>query len=87
MQKTTNNSILIPLFKGLILLLIISQAVVAALREFHPFAPQRFQITLNENTKLARSSLSLGNVTAFLNNLPDVNKCKKYSNSIKSANC
>ena len=73
MQKTTNNSILIPLFKGLILLLIISQVVVAALREFHPFAPQRFQITLNENTKLARSSLSLGNVTAFLNNLPDVN--------------
>lgn len=73
MQKTTNNSILIPLFKGLILLLIISQVLVAALREFHPFAPQRFQITLNENTKLARSSLSLGNVTAFLNNLPDVN--------------
>jgi len=73
MQKTTNNSILISLFKGLILLLIISQVVVAALREIHPFAPQPLKITLNENTKLARSSLSLGNVTAFLNNLPDVN--------------
>jgi hypothetical protein len=31
------------------------------------------QITLNEDAKLVRSSLSLGNVTAFLNNLPDVN--------------
>ena len=73
MQKTTNNSILIPLFKGLILLLIISQAIAAALREVRPFAPQKMQITLNEDAKLVRSSLSLGNVTAFLNNLPDVN--------------
>lgn len=72
MQQTSNN-ILVSLFKGLILLLIISQVIVAALREIHPFAPQPLKITLNENTKLARSSLSLGNVTAFLNNMPDVN--------------
>lgn len=33
------------IFKGLMLLLIISQAVAAALTEVHPFAPQRLQIT------------------------------------------
>ena len=73
MQKATNNSKLIKLLKDLIFFLIIFQGVGTALREANIFVPHPLQITLNENTKLTRSSLVLGNVVAFLNKLHDVN--------------